>query len=67
MLKFLYNTRYKYLNTNKQITELKKLQQKIFFLKVWAKNMGAHYTQEHVIHRKIQYVCTKVKMTFMSR
>ena len=24
-----------------------------FSLKVWAKNMGMHYTQEHVIHGKI--------------
>ena len=56
MLKFLYNTRYKYLNTNKQITELKKLQQKIFFLKVWAKNMGMRYTQEHIIQAKYGYV-----------
>ena len=28
-----------------------------FFLKVWAKNVGAHYTQEHIIHSKIQQLC----------
>ena len=28
-----------------------------FFLKVWAKNMGVHYTGEHIIHSKTWCVC----------
>ena len=28
---------------------------KDFFLKVWAKNVGAHYTQEYIIHRSALY------------
>ena len=34
--------------------ELKYLKLKIFFLKVWAQNVGVHYTQEHIIHSKMQ-------------
>ena len=52
MLKFLYNTKNKYLNINNGV---KKLEQKIFFLKIWARNVGVHYTWEYVIHSKIQY------------
>ena len=44
MLKFLYNTKTNYLSINKQKIELK---QKIFFLKVWTKNVSAHYTRDH--------------------
>lgn len=34
---------------------------KDFFLKVWAKKVGAHYTREHVIHKKICQVKKKNK------
>ena len=33
--------------------QIKNLKQKTFFLKVWAKNMVAQYTQEHIIGNKI--------------
>ena len=45
MLKFPYNTKDKYLNISKLKLNLKKFF-KIFFLKVWAKNVGVHYTRQ---------------------
>ena len=48
MLKFLYNTENKYLNISNK-NWIKKLKQKIFFLKVWAKNVGVHYTQQNTV------------------
>ena len=44
MLKFVYNIKNKYLNINKL-----KIKMKDFFLKVWAKNMGAHYTWQDMV------------------
>ena len=32
---------------------------KDFFLKVWAQNMGAHYTLECIVHSKIWQLLTK--------
>ena len=54
---WFYGT-YKSLNINKNW--IKKLKQEIFFLKVWAKNTGAHYTWENTVNetdRVEQTIC----------
>ena len=50
MLKFVYNIKNKYLNINKL-----KIKMKDFFLKVWAKNMGAHYTWQNTVNSNSRY------------
>ena len=37
----------------KQKIELKNENERFFFLKVWAKHAGTHYTRERVVHGKI--------------
>ena len=40
-----------FLNINKLINNwIKKLKQNVFFLKVWAKNMGMHYIWQNIIY-----------------
>lgn len=40
---------------------MKKLKQKIFFLKVWAGNLCAQYAGEHIIPGKTRYICSTVQ------
>ena len=32
---------------------MKKLKQKVFFLKIWAKNMSVHYTWQNTVSFKV--------------
>ena len=42
-----------FLNINKLKIELKNLNERFFFLKVWAKNVGAHCMQQNMVYSRI--------------
>ena len=73
MLKFLYNTKNKYLNTNKYIIELKIKMKNFFSERVWAKNVAAHCTWQNrvcylifqcqpILHSWSYAFCAKLKV-----
>ena len=39
---------------------------KYFFLKIWTKNVGAHYTWECIIHGKLHYLMYPVPNGFVN-